>query len=80
MRPFLVFVYRYFIRLGFLDSYAGLIFCLLQGFWYNLIIDARLSEVALGYDSFLPIYGGHKQHPTTRPDTSGPQKMTLPQK
>jgi len=60
VRPSLVFVYRYFIKLGFLDGYAGLVFCILQAFWYNLIIDVRVSEIDLGYDNYLPVYGGEK--------------------
>lgn len=63
IRPILVFVYRYFIKLGFLDGYPGLVFCLLQAFWYNLIIDVRLSEIHLGYDNYLPVYGGEKTTP-----------------
>lgn len=61
IRPGLVFCYRYFVRLGFLDGYAGLVFCLLQAFWYNLIIDVRLHEMKLGHDCYLPPYGGVKQ-------------------
>lgn len=60
VRPFLVFIYRYFFRLGFLDGIPGLIYCLLHGFWYNLIIDARLLEMPLGHECYLPVYGGEK--------------------
>ena len=59
IKPFLIFIYRYFVRLGFLDGYPGLVFCLLQAFWYNLIIDARIFEIPLGYDNYLPGYGGN---------------------
>jgi glycosyltransferase involved in cell wall biosynthesis len=61
IRPFLVFIYRYFIRFGFLDGYPGLVFCFLQAFWYNLIIDVRLFEIRLGHDSYLPTYGGDRK-------------------
>jgi glycosyltransferase involved in cell wall biosynthesis len=61
VRPSLVFVYRYFLKLGFLDGYAGLVFCLLQAFWYNLIIDVRVHEMKLGHDCYLPPYGGCRQ-------------------
>jgi len=44
MRPFLYFVYRYFLRLGFLDGKEGLIFHFLQGFWYRFLVDAKLYE------------------------------------
>jgi len=43
-RPFLYFLYRYFIRLGFLDGREGLIFHFLQGFWYRFLVDAKLFE------------------------------------
>jgi hypothetical protein len=45
IRPGLYFFYRYFIRLGFLDGRQGLIFHVLQGFWYRFLVDAKLLEV-----------------------------------
>ncbi len=45
-RVFVYFGYRYFIRLGFLDGVAGLIFHFLQGFWYRFLIDAKIIEYA----------------------------------
>jgi glycosyltransferase involved in cell wall biosynthesis len=44
LRAFLYFVYRYFIRLGFLDGREGLMFHFLQGFWYRFLIDAKMYE------------------------------------
>ena len=44
LRPFLYFFYRYFIRLGFLDGRPGLIFHVLQAFFYYFYIDARIYE------------------------------------
>ena len=44
VRPFLYFVYRYFLRFGFLDGREGLIFHVLQGFWYRFLVDAKLYE------------------------------------
>ncbi|MBI1195102.1 MAG: glycosyltransferase [Gammaproteobacteria bacterium] len=44
VRPFLYFLYRYFIRLGFLDGREGLIFHFLQGFWYRFLVDAKVYE------------------------------------
>ena len=35
---------RYVILLGFLDGRAGFVFHFLQGFWYRLIVDAKLYE------------------------------------
>jgi glycosyltransferase involved in cell wall biosynthesis len=44
MRPFLLFIYRYFFRLGFLCGIEGLIFFTLQTFWFRFLIDAKLYE------------------------------------
>lgn len=43
-RAFFYFLYRYFVRLGFLDGKEGLIFHFLQGFWYRFLVDAKLYE------------------------------------
>jgi glycosyltransferase involved in cell wall biosynthesis len=45
VRPFGLFVYRYFLRLGFLDGREGLIFWTLQTFWFRFLIDAKLFQV-----------------------------------
>ncbi len=45
IRSFLYFIYRYFFRLGFLDGVEGLIFHLLQGFWYRFMVDVRIWEM-----------------------------------
>lgn len=45
LRPFLYFIYRYFLRLGFLDGIEGLIFHFLQGFWQYFLIDAKIYEL-----------------------------------
>lgn len=44
VRPFLLFFYRYFLRLGFLDGREGLIFYTLQTFWFRFLVDAKLFE------------------------------------
>lgn len=44
LRAFLYFGYRYIVCLGFLDGVPGLIFHVLQGFWYRFYIDAKLYE------------------------------------
>lgn len=46
-RAFAYFVYRYVIRLGFLDGKEGTAFHVLQGFWYRYLVDAKLHEVRL---------------------------------
>ena len=47
LRSFLYFIYRYFIRLGFLDGRQGLVFHFLQGFWYRFLVDAYILESRL---------------------------------
>ena len=44
-RPFLYFIYRYFIKLGFLDGKEGLIWHFLQGGWYRFLVDAKIYEI-----------------------------------
>jgi len=39
------FLYRYVLRLGFLDGREGAAFHVLQGFWYRFLVDAKLAEV-----------------------------------
>jgi glycosyltransferase involved in cell wall biosynthesis len=43
-RAFLLFFYRYIIRLGFLDGSAGFVFYVLQTFWFRFLIDSKLFE------------------------------------
>ena len=47
VRCLLYFVYRYFLRLGFLDGLQGLIFHFLHGFWYLFLVDAKIYELEL---------------------------------
>lgn len=44
-RALLYFLYRYVVRLGFLDGQAGTAFHVLQAFWYRYLVDAKLREV-----------------------------------
>jgi glycosyltransferase involved in cell wall biosynthesis len=44
LRPFLLFGYRYLLRLGFLDGVPGLVFFALQTFWFHFFVDARIYE------------------------------------
>jgi len=43
--PLLYFFYRYFVRLGFLDGKAGLVYHFLQGFWYRFLVEAKVMEL-----------------------------------
>jgi len=39
-----LFLYRYVLRLGFLDGRWGLVFFVLQTFWFRFLVDAKLHE------------------------------------
>jgi glycosyltransferase involved in cell wall biosynthesis len=45
VRPMVYFVFRYFLLLGFLDGVPGLLWHVLQGFWYRFLVDAILFDV-----------------------------------
>lgn len=45
VRPFLLYFYRYFLRLGFLDGKEGFIFHFLQSLWFRLLVDIRKEEM-----------------------------------
>ncbi len=57
LRSVMYFFYRYVFRFGFLDGRQGLLFHSLQGYWYFLLIDAKIEEArdyigTHGVDSF----------------------------
>jgi glycosyltransferase involved in cell wall biosynthesis len=45
LRPALYFGYRYFWQLGVLDGTPGLMWHVLQGFWYRFLVDAILFDI-----------------------------------
>lgn len=45
VRALAYFLYRYVLRLGFLDGWQGLVFHGLQGGWYRFLVDAKLAEL-----------------------------------
>lgn len=45
MRSFAYFFFRYFVKFGFLDGREGLIFHVLQGFWFRFTIDAVVFDL-----------------------------------
>lgn len=45
IRPFIYFLYRYFIRLGILDGKQGFIYHFLQGLWCQFLIDVKYFEL-----------------------------------
>ena len=44
VRPIFYFIYRYFFKLGFLDGKEGLIYHVLQAFWYRFLVDSKIYE------------------------------------
>lgn len=57
LRAVMLFTYRYVFRLGFLDGKHGFVWHSLQGFWYTMLIDAKVEEArifiaAQGFDAF----------------------------
>jgi glycosyltransferase involved in cell wall biosynthesis len=44
-RPFLYFLYRYFIKFGFLDGYSGFLWNFFQGWWYRTLVDVKIFEI-----------------------------------
>lgn len=46
-RPLIYFIYRYIFKLGFLDGKEGLIFAVLQAYWYRFLVDAKIYEYQL---------------------------------
>jgi glycosyltransferase involved in cell wall biosynthesis len=48
MGPTLYFLYRYVLRLGFLDGRSGTIYHVLQGFWYRYLVASKVHEYERG--------------------------------
>ena len=47
IRPFLLFLYRYFYKKGFLDGYYGFEYCLFQTLFYRLMVDVFILKKKL---------------------------------
>ena len=60
LRSVLYFLYRYVLRLGFLDGKSGFLFHTFQGLWYFLLIDSKIEEARV----FIRIHGvdAFRQH------------------
>ena len=43
-RAHLYYLYRYYIKLGFLDGKEGKIYAFLQAYWYRYLVDAKIYE------------------------------------
>ena len=45
LRAFAYFSYRYFIRFGFIDGYAGWMWHFWQGLWYRCLVDWQIGRI-----------------------------------
>ena len=50
VRPFINFGWRYIFKGGFLDGKAGFVWHILQGFWYRMLVDAKIYELKKSFD------------------------------
>lgn len=50
VRPFINFIFRYVFKTGFLDGKEGFIWHVLQGFWYRMLVDAKIYEIKKRFD------------------------------
>lgn len=46
LRAVMLFLYRYILRLGFLDGWQGLSFHVLQAGWYRFLVDVKIREIS----------------------------------
>ncbi len=53
-RAWIYYVYRYYIRLGFLDGKEGKIFTFLHAYWYRFLVDAKIFEHEKMKTAFKP--------------------------
>jgi len=66
VRPIGYFIYRYFLRLGFLDGKEGFIFHVMQAFWYRLLVDVNIDELRTPASRVEDPVGA-EANPTVRP-------------
>lgn len=50
IRPFINFFLRYILKRGFLDGKEGFLWHILQGFWYRMLVDAKIFEIKKKYN------------------------------
>jgi hypothetical protein len=70
VRPFIYFLYRYILRMGFLDGRNGLIYHFMHAFWFRLLIDIKITDLREGLargewslDQLAREYGHSRQTP-----------------
>jgi len=49
MRPFVLFLYRYLLKLGFLDGWPGFIYHFLLQLWYPLMVLVKYEEIKFSH-------------------------------
>lgn len=54
MRAHLYYLYRYYLRFGFLDGKEGKIYAFLQAYWYRYLVDAKIYEHEKMENEFKP--------------------------
>lgn len=47
IRPFVLFVYGYFFKLGFLSGWQGFIYNLFQILWYRFLVDLKIIQLSI---------------------------------
>lgn len=55
VRPIFYFIYRYFLKFGFLDGKSGFVWHVLQGFWYRFLVDAKMYELKKQFNGDIPL-------------------------
>jgi glycosyltransferase involved in cell wall biosynthesis len=50
LRPLGSFIYRYLLRLGFLDGRTGFYFAFFQALWFRMLVDAKMHEQRFSKD------------------------------
>jgi glycosyltransferase involved in cell wall biosynthesis len=58
LRAAFYFLYRYIIRLGFLDGTPGLIYFFNQSFWYRFFVDSKIYETRSRWKEIAPDHRG----------------------
>ena len=44
LRAYIYYIYRYYLKFGFLDGKEGKIFAFFQAYWYRYLVDAKIYE------------------------------------
>ncbi|MGI8825091.1 MAG: glycosyltransferase family 2 protein [Chloroflexota bacterium] len=50
VRPLMLFLYRYVVRMGFMDGRQGFVFHFIQSLWFRMMVDIYLAEMLSARD------------------------------